>query len=123
MQVTNSTSLHTGNLSTQRTERKAVMGGGAITSALVAKHAQKNALQAQAPARDSQGRNAVIGGGAVTSLGVAAHVRRMLDASASKDQRKNAVIGGGAVTAHAVAAHVRKTAQPANQHLSETKEI
>ena len=69
--------------------RKALIGGGAITTPAVAAHVRKNAPQAdlRAPQAPAATRKALIGGGAITTPAVAGHVRRkMSDAAGTRSK-------------------------------------
>lgn len=61
----------------RRAERKAVIGGGWITTPAVAAHTRRRTdTIVQVPQGQPAQRKAVVGGGWVTTPAVAAHVRR-----------------------------------------------
>ena len=76
MKVTQTTSLQ----QNRPAERKAVIGGGWITTPGVAAHVRRMVADTgpRVPENRPLERKAVIGGGWITTPGVAAHVRRKM---------------------------------------------
>lgn len=63
--------------SQNRSEKKAVIGGGMITAPAVAAHARRKQSSAESPSLQNRVaiKQAVIGGGMITTPAVAAHIR------------------------------------------------
>lgn len=74
MRVTQTTSLRLGSVA----QRRAVIGGGSITTQAVAAHVRRKVADAdpRVPENRPLERKAVIGGGSITTPAVAAYVRR-----------------------------------------------